>query len=152
MRLSIPSTPVTPERDRFQRHGVTVVESPFPASAPRELTSIDRCAAESALLRRAIAFIEANIGRDIALTDVAAAVFITPRALQYTFRRHLNTSPMEYVRKVRIDQAHRQLLAADPATTTVQTVATQWGFAHTGRFSALYRRTYGRNPSDTLRS
>jgi transcriptional regulator GlxA family with amidase domain len=59
---------------------------------------------------------------------------------------------MEYLRTVRMERAHRQLVDADPTTTTVQTVAAQWGFAHTGRFSALYRRSYGRNPSDTLRS
>ncbi len=49
--------------------------------------------------------------------------------------------------------ARRQLLAADPATTTVQAVAARWGFAHTGRFSACppYRHVRREGPpSDTL--
>ncbi|WP_448334137.1 helix-turn-helix transcriptional regulator, partial [Streptomyces sp. DSM 41534] len=94
--------------------------------------------------------IEANADRDITLADIAEAVYVTPRALQYMFRRHLELSPMGYLRQVRLNHARRQLLNADPATTTVQAVAARWGFAHTGRFAAAYRRTFGENPSDTL--
>ena len=71
---------------------------------------------------------------------------------ELAFRRHLDMSPIEYLRRVRLDHAHRQLLRANPQTSSVQSIATEWGFAHTGRFSALYRRTYGRNPSETLRA
>ncbi|WP_029109156.1 helix-turn-helix transcriptional regulator [Mycobacterium sp. URHD0025] len=126
------------------------VVSTMPTNAGLEPGSADRRDATPALLRRAIAYIEANADRDIALTDIADAVYVTPRALQYAFRRHLDVSPMGYLRRVRLDHARRQLLTADPATTTVQAVAARWGFAHTGRFSAAYRRTFGENPSDTL--
>lgn len=67
------------------------------------------------------------------------------------FRRYLDMTPMGYLRLVRLDRAHRDLLDADPATTRVQQVAARWGFAHTGRFAAMYREAYGRVPSDTLR-
>jgi transcriptional regulator GlxA family with amidase domain len=99
-----------------------------------------------------MAFVDAHAHTDIALTDIAAAVYVTPRTLQYTFRRYLDMSPMEYLRRVRLDHAHEHLRKADPATTTVGMIAAQWGFAHTGRFSGLYRRTYGRTPSATLRT
>ncbi len=52
--------------------------------------------------------------RDIGLSDIAAAVGVTPRSVQYTFRRHLGTTPLEYLRRVRLDRAHRDLQAADP--------------------------------------
>ncbi|UBV21908.1 helix-turn-helix domain-containing protein [Mycolicibacterium fortuitum] len=126
------------------------VVSTMPTNAGLEPGPTDRRDAKPALLRRAIAYIEANADRDIALADVAEAVYVTPRALQYMFRRHLELSPMGYLRQVRLNHARQQLLNADPATTTVQAVAARWGFAHTGRFAAAYRRTFGENPSDTL--
>ena len=48
--------------------------------------------------------------------------------------------------------AHAALRDADPGDgTTVTEVALRFGFAHTGRFAAAYRRRYGQTPSATLR-
>lgn len=127
------------------------VVSTMPTTAGLDPTPTDRRDAKPALLRRAIEYLESNAHRDIALADVADAVYVTPRALQYMFRRHLDVSPMGYLRRVRLDLAHQELCSADPATTTVQGVAARWGFAHTGRFAAAYRSAYGQNPSDTLK-
>ncbi|MGE0217852.1 helix-turn-helix transcriptional regulator [Mycolicibacterium sp.] len=121
----------------------------FPTSAATD-DDADRVGAGPALLRRAITFIEGSADRDIALADIADNVHLTPRAVQYMFRRHLDTTPMEYLRRVRLDHAHRELLDADPGTTTVQMVASRWGFGHPGRFAAMYRQAYARRPSDTL--
>lgn len=126
------------------------VISTMPTNAGLEPGPTDRSDAKPPLLRRAIAYIEANADRDIALIDIAEAIYVTPRALQYMFRRHLDVSPMGYLRRVRLDHARQQLLNADPATTTVQAVAARWGFAHTGRFAAAYRHAFGEYPSDTL--
>lgn len=133
-------------------HLAAVVVSTFPTNAALEPTAADRATAKPELLRRAAAYIDAHAHTDIMLVDIAAAVHVTPRALQYAFRRHLDMSPIEYLRSVRLDHAHRQLRRENPTTTSVQAVAAHWGFAHAGRFSALYRQTYGRNPSDTLKS
>jgi AraC-like DNA-binding protein len=63
----------------------------------------------------------------------------------------MQSSPTEYVRHVRLRYAHRELLVADPATTTVEAVAHRWGFTHRGRFAAQYRDRYGVRPAGTLR-
>ncbi|MCT7659587.1 helix-turn-helix transcriptional regulator [Mycobacterium deserti] len=104
------------------------------------------------LLQRAIAFIDENARQDITLSDIAAAVNVTPRSVQYVFRRHLGTTPLEYLRRVRLDRAHRDLQAADPTVDTVTAIAGRWGFGHAGRFSGIYKETFGRPPSRTLRS
>ena len=104
------------------------------------------------VLRNAIDFIGANCARDITMTDIAGAINITPRAVQYMFRRHLDMTPMAYLRRVRLERAHRDLLAADPSSDTVAAIATRWGFAHTGRFSQVYRAEFGESPSVTLHS
>jgi transcriptional regulator GlxA family with amidase domain len=103
-------------------------------------------------LRRAIAFIHNNAHRGIALTDIAAAIGVTPRSVQYTFRRHLGTTPLEYLRKVRLNRAHRDLQVADPAVDTVMEIAGRWRFGHPGRFSMAYKEAFGSPPSRTLRA
>ncbi|MFE2728281.1 helix-turn-helix domain-containing protein [Kitasatospora sp. NPDC059327] len=62
----------------------------------------------------------------------------------------MDVTPMAYLRRVRLDAAHRDLLAADPGSTTVTRVAMQWGFAHPGHFAARYRDAYRIPPSATL--
>ncbi|WP_069885829.1 AraC family transcriptional regulator [Streptomyces luteocolor] len=102
-------------------------------------------------LRRALAFIEDNAARDIGLAEIAAAVCVTPRALQYAFARHADTTPLRHLRRVRLDRAHADLLAAEPSRGSVTNIALRWGFAHQGRFAAHYREAYGRAPAETLR-
>ena len=129
-----------------------VVLSTLPTNAVMEPTATDRADAKPELLRRAVAFIDDSADRDVTLIDIAESIHVTPRALQYMFRKHMGMTPMEYLRRVRMDHAHRELLRSDPASTTVAIVAARWGFAHTGRFAAMYRQAYGVNPSDSLRA
>jgi len=109
-------------------------------------------AGQPALLRRAMTYIEEHAAEDVGIGDVASAVYVTPRALQYMFRRHLDSTPMAFLRRVRLDHVHRDLMAGDRSTTTVTATAARWGFAHTGRFAVLYRETFGQSPHVTLRS
>ena len=67
-------------------------------------------------------------------------------------RRHLDTTPYGYLRRVRLERAHRDLQAGSPADTSVAAVAGRWGFADLGRFAAQYRTAFGRLPSQTLRT
>jgi transcriptional regulator GlxA family with amidase domain len=103
------------------------------------------------MLRRATTFIHDNAHSDIGLADIAAALGVTPRSVQYMFRRHLGTTPLEYLRRVRLDRAHRDLKAADPSVDTVTAIAGRWGFSHPGRFSVAYKQLFGTPPSQTLR-
>jgi len=115
------------------------------------LKLVETSTAQPKLLREAIGFIHDNARRDIGLTDIASALNVTPRSVQYAFRRHLNTTPLEYLRRVRLAHAHRDLQAADPSRDTVMDIAGRWGFSHAGRFSVMYRETFGNPPSKTLR-
>lgn len=124
----------------------------FPNTALATPTATDRRDAHPAALRRAIAFIEAHADSDIGSADIAAAAKVTIRALQYAFRRQLGTTPMAHLRRVRLERARLDLLAADPGETTVAEIASRWGFGHLGRFAATYRAAYGRTPSEELQS
>ncbi|GAB1511449.1 helix-turn-helix domain-containing protein [Actinophytocola sp. KF-1] len=123
----------------------------FPNTAVLEPTIEDRHDSHPRTLRRAIAFIDDNANEEITVADIAAAANVTARALQHAFRRHRATTPMGYVRLVRLRQAHQELLAADPTSrVTVTEVAARWGFFHPGRFAGYYREVYGCSPYQTL--
>lgn len=115
-----------------------------------------RMAVPHAAVRRAMAFMEENAARPVALAEVARAARASPRALQEAFRRHLGTTPLGYLREARLDRAHRELTAAAgwgaDGGATVTRIAHRWGFSNLGRFAALYQRRYGRPPSHTLRA
>jgi AraC-like DNA-binding protein len=127
----------------------------FPNTALDALADADTPgdgSSEPATVRRAVEFMDSHAQEDIGLTEIAAAARIGARSLQLAFRRHRDMTPLEYLRRVRLDGAHRDLLAADPTRgDRVETIAARWGFAHPGRFSVIYRECYGRSPSATLR-
>ncbi|HEY2298606.1 MAG TPA: helix-turn-helix transcriptional regulator [Jatrophihabitans sp.] len=123
----------------------------FPNNSVPTPTSLDRNDAHTATLRRAMSFIEANPDLDISVTDIAQAAFVTSRAVQVAFRRHLDTTPMAYLRRVRLDRAHVDLVQARPGDgATVSAIAARWGFSSLGRFARQYRETYGVTPSESL--
>jgi transcriptional regulator GlxA family with amidase domain len=102
-------------------------------------------------LKGAVSFIHGHPTGEVGINDVAAAVHLTPRAVQYLFRRQLGTTPTEYMRPIRLSRAHQELIAGSTSNTTVTEIAQRWGFAHIGRFAVLYRQTYGQSPHATLR-
>jgi AraC-like DNA-binding protein len=125
----------------------------FPNTWTTEPHRQGRTAATATTLTRAIAFIETNPDLDITIVDIARAAYVTVRAVQLAFRRQLDTTPMAYLRRVRLDRAHEQLRASNPGDgTTIAEIAARWGFSDPSRFTALYRSTYGQPPSQTLRN
>lgn len=111
----------------------------------------DRADAHPETVRRAIAYMESHAREDISLADIAVACCVTIRSVQLAFRRHLQTTPVHHLRRIRLDGAHADLVAADPDTgQTVSGIAFVWGFSNPGRFAAAYRHAYGCSPSETL--
>jgi AraC-like DNA-binding protein len=125
----------------------------FPNTANEPAHSRDDHDAHSAgTIHRAVSFIDSNADLDIGIGDIATAVGVSRRAVQLAFRRHLDSTPTAYLRQVRLDAAHRELVAATPGSgLTVTEVAYHWGFSSPSRFAERYRATFGHSPSETLR-
>jgi AraC-like DNA-binding protein len=102
-------------------------------------------------VRRAVEAIRCDPAQPFTPTSLARLAGTTTRTLHDGFRRHLGTTPMAYLRLVRLERAHAELRAAGPCGATVAAVAHRWGFSHVSRFSQAYRRVYGRPPGATLR-
>ncbi|GAA1768279.1 AraC family transcriptional regulator [Kocuria aegyptia] len=104
-------------------------------------------------VRRAVTYIDEHLGESIDLAQLAAAARISTHQLVIAFRQHLGTTPGGYLRTARLDAAHHDLLAADPARgDTVGAIAYRCGFATLARFATEYRAQYGCTPTETLHS
>jgi len=107
--------------------------------------------AEPRFVRRAMDFIHAHAGEQIALPTIAGSAAVSPRTLVRGFHRYKGCTPAAYLRSVRLDRCRQELLAGAPGGTSVTAVAERWGFANAGRFARSYRERFGENPMATLR-
>jgi len=113
------------------------LEQSAPAPAPRHV-------------KRAVDFMQEHMAEPISLVDIAIAAKVSVRTLQQGFKQFRNTSPMSYLHEIRLAAAHRDLLEAG-TRPVVADVALKWGFAHSGRFAAEYKKRFGQLPSQTLK-
>ncbi|HWC78854.1 MAG TPA: helix-turn-helix domain-containing protein [Pseudonocardiaceae bacterium] len=139
-------------RSTASRYLAASVLNAFSNSALTAPAEENRRDAHPQTLRRAIAFIEANADREITIADIARAAYVSVRAVQLAFRRHLGLTPMAYLRQVRLACARAELRAAAHGEVTVTRVAARWGYARASVFAAHYRAAYGESPSQTLRN
>ena len=104
--------------------------------------------ASQAVVRLAQRIIEDRADDDLTISVIAEECHVTPRALQYAFRRHLDCTPHAYLRQVRLDLVHQVL--RDGSVSNVGDAAARFGFFNPGRFAAEYRRVFNENPGQTL--
>lgn len=104
----------------------------------------------SRAVRMAVDLIEGEPGKTWRVAELAQRAGVSPRTLQEAFRRDLGVTPLEQLRRTRMERARRDLLAADSQSGSVTDIAARWGFFHLGRFSQAYRSAYQELPSQTL--
>ena len=100
-------------------------------------------------LRAAEEYMRSSAHLPLSLGNICVAAGVNARTLQHTFRRHRGCSPMTFLRRIRLQAAHDELLHPS-YDTTVASQAAKWGFLHFGRFSRTYQSTFGELPSQTL--
>jgi AraC-like DNA-binding protein len=100
-------------------------------------------------LIRALDWLRGHLSEPVQLNSLAAVSGTPPRTLERHFRMFLGTTPLGWVRRMRLARARQALLHAGPEDT-VTGIALTNGFAQLGRFAAEYRRAFGELPSRTM--
>lgn len=95
-------------------------------------------------------FILDHVADRITVDDVATVARMSPRGLQAAFQRIHGTTPMAYLRSIRLQLARQQLEGGQVGS--VADVARSVGITHLGRFSGAYRDEFGELPGETLRA
>jgi AraC family ethanolamine operon transcriptional activator len=101
------------------------------------------------LVDRACELMLLNPDEPLSMLEVCRRVGSSRRKLNYCFQDVLGTSPVKYLRAVRLNGVRRALRAGG---TTVQDAAARWGFLHLGQFSRDYKAQFGEKPSETLKA
>jgi len=91
-----------------------------------------------------------RVDQPIHLVDLCAATHVSERTLRTAFHDIYRTSPTKYLQVRRLHQVRRALRDADPARSTVTSVAGQYGVWELGRFAGHYKALFGETPSQTL--
>ncbi|MFE6864746.1 helix-turn-helix domain-containing protein [Nocardia sp. NPDC057668] len=109
-------------------------------------------AVQPTAVQRAVDYIHAHPARPLTVAELATHAGTGVRALQNAFRASHDMTPLEYLRRVRLNRAREDLAAAEPSDGfSVAIVAARWGFSHPGRFAQLYREAFGHSPKHDLR-
>ncbi|WP_193494393.1 helix-turn-helix domain-containing protein [Nitrincola alkalisediminis] len=106
--------------------------------------------ARKLIVDRACEYALANPDAPPSIIDLCNRVGASRRKLQYCFQETLGINPVAYLRMLRLNAVHRELLQPH-SYMAVQDIAMHWGFWHLSRFSSEYRQLFGELPSDTLR-
>ena len=103
--------------------------------------------ATPAAVDRVVEEIQRTPDRGYTVADLARIAGTSARSLQYAFHEQYGTTPMRYLRQVRLDRAREDLAQAHG---TVADIAYYWGFTNPGRFARAYRGRFGELPAETL--
>src|SRR6266571_4308025 len=92
-------------------------------------------------LVRALDWLRGHLSEPIQLELLAQIGGVRPRTLEMHFKMFLGTTPLGWVRRMRLARARQELLRAGPHTT-VTDVALAAGFSQLGRFAVEYRKIF----------
>lgn len=94
-------------------------------------------------IRNAIGFIEANLHRDIYVSDVARLVALSRSRFCHLFKSEVGESPMQYVKRARMEKAR---LILQTSFEPVKAVALYVGYNDPTHFEREFKKAYGSTP------
>lgn len=83
--------------------------------------------------------------------DLCERLRVSRRTVQSSFRAVTQTTPVNYIRCIRLNGVRRELLGSRPGDLTIGDAAGHWGFYHLSHFAADYQALFGELPSQTGR-
>ncbi len=92
---------------------------------------------------KAIEFIKGNLTSPLDIEQIAKEAGLSASGLHQKFKRTTALSPMQFVKRLRLDRARVLLVSGD----TVTEAAFKVGYSSPSQFSREYKRQYGSPPS-----
>jgi AraC family transcriptional regulator len=102
-----------------------------------------------AWLRRAREMLHDLWNQSVSIEEIAVSVGVHPSHLNRVFRAHMNQTPGEYLRAIRMDRSTREVLATD---LPLKAIAARAGFSDQAHFTREFRRHHGQSPLEMRRS
>ncbi len=103
------------------------------------------------IMRRFRQVLETHRDDVLFLPQVCEMIGVSERTLRRCCHEQIGMGPMRFLLLRRMHLVRRALREADPATESVTSIATRFGFWELGRFAGSYRSLFAEPPSVTLR-
>jgi AraC-like DNA-binding protein/uncharacterized cupin superfamily protein len=100
---------------------------------------------EQAMVAQVKAYVQNHIADPLCLDDLAGEVGLSKYHFSRTFKAAAGTTPMRFVRQVRVEAARSLLLST---SWTLRAIARQVGFSDEFQLSRVFRRVTGTPPSE----
>jgi AraC-like DNA-binding protein len=97
-----------------------------------------------ARVQRAIDYAHANLAGPVALTEMAAAAYVSPYHFLRVFKAATGETPHTFVIRLRVERARHLLLSRD---WSVEFIALECGFASASHLGQAFRKLTGETPS-----
>ena len=101
-------------------------------------------AAETAAISRALAYMESHLEEPLRVSQIAAETYFSVRQLERAFHGCFGESPMQYLKKIRLEKACSILKEGRSVADT----ARECGFEDPAYFTRVFRAQYGCLPMD----
>ncbi len=99
-------------------------------------------------VQRAIRIFQDHVEDPVQIADVAAAVDMSERHLERSFKQATGQSPLRFYRLLRLRKARQQVLYS---TRTITEIARSVGYATSTTMTRHYAQAFGVNPADERR-
>lgn len=90
-------------------------------------------------------YINNNLSHKLNLKALAEEIYLSQSHLNFLFKKKLSMTPMQYVRKVRMQKARELLLSS---SLSLKEIAENIGFEEQSQFSRTFRRSVGLSPTE----
>lgn len=84
--------------------------------------------------------------------DLCQRLRVSRRSVQNGFRSVAETTPLNYIRCIRLNGVRRELMGTRSGEVSIGDAAARWGFFHLSHFAADYQQLFGELPSQTRRA
>lgn len=112
-------------------------------------TASNNLHSENEIIRRAQEYVSSHLREKLSVPGVAKMVNVSPSYLTALFHKHLQISPAEYIRRLKLQES-KQMIRENSMTFTEIAAALQYSTVH--HFSRQFKEKFGITPSEYAKS
>jgi len=95
-------------------------------------------------LKPLVKYLHDNLAAPVTASEMAKVCYMSLSGFHRYFRKHTDASPLNYLKRLRLNEAARLLLSTD---LTIAEVSNRTGFSNQFHFSREFKREYRQSPS-----
>ncbi|CAI2793364.1 L-rhamnose operon regulatory protein rhaS [Serratia ficaria] len=99
-------------------------------------------------ISRVVGWLKQNFTHSVCINELAASAYMSPSTFRQHFRAVTGVSPLQYQKKLRLQEARQQMLSKN---LDASSAALMVGYESASQFSREYRREFGDSPQRDIK-